>query len=178
MSGQEEDLKKVKVAKVVSTHGVRGEVKAIPLSDFPDRYSSLERVYVERNKSYHEIKVASVRWNKRHLLIKFEGIETPEQAALLKDKYLMIDVEDTVPLPEGSYYLFEIIGLEAVDIMGNPLGTIQDILQTAANDVYVVKKKDEKEILIPALKKVVKQVDLENKTMVVDLPEGLVEGEV
>lgn len=175
MSGQRADVKKIKIAKVVNTHGVRGEVKAIPLSEFTDRYASLKEVYVERNRSYQELRVESVRWNKNHLLVKFQGIETPEQGALLKNKYLEIDVGDTVPLPEGSYYLFEIIGLDVIDIHGKKLGTIGDILQTSANDVYVVKRENNQELLIPALKQVVKDIDLKNNKMIVELPPGLVE---
>jgi len=178
VSSQKGQVEKVKIAKIVNTHGVRGEVKAIPLSDFSDRYDSLKEVYVKRDNSYQEIKVEGVRWTNKHLLIKLEGIETPEQAALLKNRYLEINIEDTVPLPEDTYYLFEIIGLNVVDSDGNYLGTIQDILQTSGNDVYIVKQDNNKELLIPALKKVVKQVDLLNQRMVVELPPGLLDEEV
>lgn len=178
MSSQKGQGKKVKVAKIVNTHGVRGEVKAVPLSDFADRYSSLKEVYIERNNLYQECSVEGIRWNNKHLLIKLEGIENPEQAALLKNKYLEINLEDTVPLPEDNYYLFEIIGLSVVDTDGNYLGDVKDILQTSANDVYIVKKENGKELLIPALKKVVKLVDLMNKKMVVELPPGLLDEEV
>ncbi len=177
MSVRDGHTAKIKVAKVVNTHGVSGEVKAIPLSDFADRYASLEEVFVKRNNSYQDIKIQGVRWSNKHLLLKFQGINTLEEAALLKDKYLEIDQEDTVPLPEDSYYLFEIIGLEVFETDGNKLGRIENVLQTAANDVYVVQREQGKELLIPALKKVVRQVDLENKKILVELPPGLLEEE-
>ena len=163
MSGQKGKVEKVKIAKIVNTHGVRGEVKAVALSDFPDRYSSLKEVYIEKNNSYRECTVEGIRWSNKYLLIKFEGIENLEQAALLKNKYLEVDFEDTVPLPEGTYYLFEIMGLKVFDSEGKYLGIIQDILQTSANDVYVAKQENDKELLIPALRKIVRDVDLQNK---------------
>lgn len=178
MSGYQERNEKIKIAQVLNTHGVRGEVKAVPLSDFAERYYSLKDVYVERNNSFQVCTVQSVRWNKNNLLIKFEGIDNPEQAALLKNKYLMIDIEDTVPLPEDNYYLFEIVGLDVFDEDGNKLGKIQDVLQTSANDVYVVQGDNDKEILIPALKKLVRSIDIEKNTMIVELPSGLLDKEV
>ena len=177
MSSQEGRLEKIKVAKVVNTHGIRGEVKAILLTDFTDRFAELKEVYIEKNNSYQTIKLQSVRWNKDQLLIKFEGVDTPEQGALLKNKYLMINFEDRVPLPKDNFYHFEIIGLEGFNLQGVKLGIVQDILQTSANDVYVVQRDGVKELLIPALKKVIKQVDLENKRMVVELLPGLLEEE-
>lgn len=175
MGGQEGYPEKIKIAKVINTHGIRGEVKAIPLSDFPERYSLLKSVFIEWGASYRECRVESVRWHKKQLLIKLEGIDNPDQAELLKNKYLTINVEETVPLPEDSFYLFEIIGLDVVNVHGNTMGTIKDVLQTGANDVYVVQRDNGKELLIPALKKVVRQVDLENRTMVVEIPPGLVD---
>ena len=175
MSGQQGSVKKVRIAKIVNTHGVRGEVKAIPLSDFPDRYNSLKEVYIERNNSYCECIVEGIRWSTKFLLIKLKGIENPEEAAFLKDKYLEINREDTIPLPEDTYYFFELVGLKVLDSQGNYLGTIEDILQTSANDVYVVKQEKSKELLIPALKKVVREVDLDNKKMVVELLPGLLD---
>jgi 16S rRNA processing protein RimM len=97
---------------------------------------------------------------------------------MLKNKYLTVKVQDTVPLPEDSFYFFEIVDLDVVDVDGVKLGTVQDILQTGANDVYVVQRDKGKELLIPALKKVVKQVDLEKGIMVVDIPPGLLDEEV
>lgn len=177
MAGQEGHTEKIKIAKIVNTHGVSGEVKAIPLSDFADRYASLEKVFVKRNNVYQDMRIDSVRWGKKHLLLKFQGIDTPEHAVLLKNSYVEIDQEDTVPLPEGSYYLFEIIGLEVFEVNGNRLGRIQNVLQTSANDIYVVQGEQGKELLIPALKKVVRQVDLENNRMLVELLPGLLEEE-
>ncbi|MGI6555462.1 MAG: ribosome maturation factor RimM [Bacillota bacterium] len=178
MKGREERPERIKIAKVINTHGVRGEVKAIPLSDFPERFNSLRTVFLEKGNGYTEYRVESIRWHKNELLIKFEGIENPEQAEMLKNKYLTVKVQDTVPLPEDSFYFFEIVDLDVVDVDGVKLGTVQDILQTGANDVYVVQRDKGKELLIPALKKVVKQVDLEKGIMVVDIPPGLLDEEV
>ena len=178
MKGREERPERIKIAKVINTHGVRGEVKAIPLSDFPERFNSLRTVFLEKGNGYTEYRVESIRWHKNELLIKFEGIENPEQAEMLKNKYLSVKVKDTVPLPEDCFYFFEIIDLDVVDVNGVKLGTVQDILQTGANDVYVVHRDKGKELLIPALKKVVKQVDLERGIMVVDIPRGLLDEEV
>lgn len=175
MSARDGNAEKIRIAKVVNTHGIHGEVKAIPLSDFADRYASLEQVFVEGDSPYQVCTLKSVRWNKNYLLLKFEGIETADHAALLKNKYLSIDRTEVVPLPEDSFYLFEIIGLEVYHTNGGKIGTVKDVLQTSANDVYVIQGEEDSEILIPALKKVVKQVDLENRIMVVEPPPGLLD---
>lgn len=175
MSDRDEKVKKVRIAKVVNTHGVRGEVKAVPLSDFPDRYASLKQVFVEGDKRNQVCTVESVRWNKGHLLMKFEEIDNPEHAGLLKNKYLVIPIDDVIPLPEDSFYLFEIIGLDVYHSDGGKIGTVKDVLQTSANDVYVIQDQNEKEVLIPALKNIVKQVDLENNLMIVQVPPGLLD---
>lgn len=174
MSGRNNHPERIRVAKVINTHGVHGEVKAIPLSDFPERYAYLKRVFVEGDE-IKECTVQSARWNKNMLLLKFEGIENANDAALLKNKYLAIDRQEAVLLPEDEYYIFEIIGMEVVDINGQRIGTIKDVLQNPANDVYVIRDEENREILVPALKSIVKQVDLERKTMIVELPPGLVD---
>jgi len=166
---------KIKIAKVINTHGVRGEVKAIPLSDFKERYQRLEKVYVQNNNSVTSLKIENVRWHKNNLLFKFKNIDTIEEALHLKKLYLLIDVEDAVELPEDTYYLFEILGLEVFEEFDNRrLGVVVDILQTGANDVYVVRDTpSDGELLIPALKEVIKEINLEENRMTVNLPEGL-----
>lgn len=174
MSGRNDHRERIRVAKVINTHGVHGEVKAIPLSDFPERYNSLKRVFVEGDK-IQECIVQSARWNKNILLLKFEGIDNAVDAALLKNKYLVIDRQEAVLLPEDKYYIFEIIGMEVVDTGGKKIGIIKDLLQNPANDVYVIRDEEDREILLPALKTIVKQVDLDRNTMIVELPPGLVD---
>jgi len=168
---------KIKIAKVINIHGVHGEVKAIPLSDFKERYQRLEKVYVQNNDGVTSLKIENVRWHKNNLLFKFKNIDTIEEALYLKNMYLLIDVEDIVELPEDSYYFFEIIGLEVFEEFGDRrLGVVVDILQTGANDVYVVRDTPSgRELLIPALKQVIKEINLEENRMTVNLPEGLVD---
>lgn len=166
---------KIRVAQIINIHGVKGEVRAIPLSDFDDRYGRLDHVFIESSEDIFCLKLDNVRWNKNNLLLKFEGIDSREAALKLKNTYITVDYHDAVELPENSYFFFEIIGLEVFDTSGAKLGRIKDILQTSANDVYVVEATtNEKEILIPALKEVIKELRVDKGVMIVDLPEGLV----
>ena len=108
------------------------------------------------------------------VLIKFKGIENPEQANLLRDTYLMIDRENEEPLQEGTYYIVDMIGLEVYTEEGKLLGKLEDIFNTGSNDIYVVKDELGKQILLPAISDVIKQIDMENGKIIVHLISGLI----
>ncbi|KUK11430.1 MAG: Ribosome maturation factor RimM [Clostridia bacterium 41_269] len=167
---------KIAVAKVINTHGIKGEVKAVPLSDFKDRYQQLKEVFIKEKNEYSPLNLEKVRWHKGNLLLKFKEISSINEAELLKGNYIFINRSDAVELPKDTYYIFEIVGLEVYDAENNvKLGIVTEVLQTGANDVYIIKDSSGRELLVPALKKVVVKVDLEKNRMLVKLPEGLLD---
>lgn len=165
------------IGKVLKTHGVKGGLKVYPYSDFPERVHELERVYLESGQELLEHRVKSSFVHGRFWVLFLEGVETANDAAKLAGALVKIPLAERVPLPEGSYYLDEIVGLEVFDETLGHLGHVVDVLKYAANDVYVVRKGEEggkqAEVLIPALKSVVREIDTVNRRMTVKLPDGL-----
>ncbi|HPZ44276.1 MAG TPA: ribosome maturation factor RimM [Bacillota bacterium] len=164
----------IRVGKILGTQGNRGAVRVLPLTDYPERFHNMSLVKVKLKEGRQDLQIESVNEHKKFIIIKFRGIEDMNAAEQLRGGYLEITREQLVPLPEGSYYIFEIIGLKVYDLDGAYLGEITDVLQTGANDVYVVETGG-KPLLIPALKQVVREVDLQGRRMRVELPEGLME---
>ncbi|MGI6097690.1 MAG: ribosome maturation factor RimM [Dethiobacteria bacterium] len=163
------------IGKIISPFGIKGAVKVYPYSDFIDRIHKLKRVKVASDESgcWRTIEHSSVH-QQRFWIIKFSDIQTREEAESLRGSLIMIKREERMDLPEGHYYLDQIINLDVHELNGNYLGKIVDILRTGSNDVYIVKKDTaSQEILIPALKEVVKKIDLERGLVIVDLPDGL-----
>jgi len=166
----------INIGQITTTQGVQGEVRVLPLTDFPDRFSALSGVIVTRNGSRCDLAVEGVRWHKQYVIIKFAGYDTPEKAAELRGAFLQVPEQDLVKLPDGHYYLFQLVGLRVIDTGGRELGTITDVLPTGSNDVYVVRDcSSAREILVPALKSVVKTIDIDGGVMSVELPPGLEE---
>ncbi len=166
----------ITIGKAVRPFGVKGEMKIEPMTDFRERFKTLRRVYLVSPKG-REIacEVLSVRYDaggSPYLL--FRGYDSPEKAKELNSWFLQIPEEETVPLPEDTYYRFELIGMEVVSESGEKLGTISDVFETGSNDVYVMKS-GRKETYIPATKEVVKQIDRKAKRMVIHLMDGLME---
>lgn len=152
-------------------HGVRGDILFTVTTDFPERLRPGTLVFFGDDK--REIKITRRRPHNDGILFGFEGIATPEQAAKYTGKTVFVRAEDRPPLPEGEYYHHQIIGLDVFDEAGASLGVVSEILETGANDVYVVKNPAGREILLPALEQVVLEIDLERKMMKVHLLPGL-----
>ena len=162
------------IGKVINTHGVKGALKVMPLSDFPERLKTLDRVFVEKEGLSTPRKVDEAIVHGRFWIVRLEGIATYEEARALVGSVLAILLSERMELPEGSYYLDQIIGLNVYTVSGDYLGSVRDVLQTGGNDVYIVSDKDKgTEVLIPALKAIVLAIDLEGRKMEVDPPEGL-----
>ncbi len=160
----------VAIGKILEPWGDKGEVKVEILTDFPERFVSLERVYI--GQIARPLKVTKARLFKDHAILKLEGCESRAAASALRGQLLHIPIEELMPLGEGEYYEFEILGLEVWTEDGLNLGRVKEVIYTGANDVYVVEG-SKGEILIPALDDVVLNVDLEAGKMIVRLPEGL-----
>lgn len=150
---------------------MRGDILFTVTTDFPERLRPGTLVFFGDDK--REIKITRRRPHNDGILFGFEGIATPEQAAKYTGKTVFVRAEDRPPLPEGEYYHHQIIGLDVFDEAGASLGVVSEILETGANDVYVVKNPAGREILLPALEQVVLEIDLERKMMKVHLLPGL-----
>lgn len=166
--------KRLEVGQIVNIFGIKGEVKVMPFTDDITRFDDLEKVYVKTKKEEKLYKIQNVRYHKNMVLIKFENIETPEQAELLRNAFLEIDRENAIPLEEGTYYIADLIGMEVYSDDGNKLGIVEDIYNTGANDIYVVKNDLGKQILLPGIKEVIKEVNLDTEKITVHLIPGLI----
>jgi len=159
----------------VQTHGSQGYVKVVAYSNLPDRFNDLKVVYIETESGRQGLVIEDVRPSTQCALIKFRGIDSKEAAKPYVLKELWVPESEKIQLPEGTYFVHELIGLRVFDMEGKFLGEIEDVWSGAANDVYVVRRKDGREILIPAVSEFVKEIDLEERKMVVKLIEGMVE---
>jgi len=163
----------LEVGKIVNTRGIKGELKVIPLTDNPERFDNLESVYVQKEEGLEEYRITGVSYSKSFVYLKLKGIDDIDAAEKLKGLSLKVHRSNAVKLPEDTYFICDIVDMDVYEDNGNLLGKITDVLKTGSNDVYVVKGEDGKEILIPALKSTVNDVDIMNKRMTVTLPEGL-----
>lgn len=166
------------IGKIVNTHGLKGEVKVIPLTDDPQRFKKLKTVYIEKNSSLEQIEIEDVKFQNNMLILKIKGVNDINVAEKLRESYLKVDRKDAVKLPKDAFFICDLIDCEVIDEGGKILGILKEILKTGSNDVYVVKKENEKDLLIPALKSVVTEISIENKKIFVRLPKGLVDHEV
>lgn len=151
----------LRVGKIVNTHGLKGEVKVIPLTDDPKRYNDLEFVFIDGVKR----KIQGCKYQKDRVIVKIEGIDIIEEAEKYKNKYMEIPREYAVPLEEDTYYIADIIGCTVFDTNGKDLGEVYDVIQTKNNDVYWIRKP--KELLIPVLLDIVTDIDIENRKITI-----------
>jgi 16S rRNA processing protein RimM len=153
-------------------HGVQGEMIMDLHTDFPERFRSGRRVLV--GEEHTVMTVENVRSHAKGLLIKLKGIETPEDTARFRNQWVYIKAMDAPPLPKGQIYQHELFGFQVVDENENLLGELVEIIETGANDVYVVKNEAGKEILLPAIPSVILELDPVRRFMRVHLLEGLI----
>jgi len=163
----------ISVGKLVGTFGVRGAVKVVPMTDFPQRFKKMKTVMLNfRGRITEE----PVEWSREHgtlIVMKFARLNTPEEAMKMKNALLQVKSSDLYPLPEGDHYSFQLIGLQVYDEEKGVLGQVAEVLPTGANDVYVVQGGPYGEVLIPALKHVVPIIDIAAGKMQVKLIPGL-----
>ncbi|MFL0268251.1 ribosome maturation factor RimM [Candidatus Clostridium radicumherbarum] len=152
----------ISIGQIINTHGLKGELKVFPLTDDIRRFRKLNEIYIDNV-------IKKVIWCKLQadkVIMKLEGIETIEEALKLKNKYIEVKREDAVELSEGEYFIADIIGCTVYDKNKVELGVVSDVIQTPSNDVYWVKGKNE--LLIPALKHVVRSISIENKEIIIE----------
>ncbi len=158
------------IGQVYGPWGVKGRLKVNVMTDFPDRFKAGETVYIEGQPCVIE----KTEWHKGNALVQLKGVDSIDRAEELTGKYLEISPAQIKPLPEGQYYHYQIAGLRVVTTDGKELGTVEDIMTSTANDIYVVRGK-EGEVLIPATADIIKSIDLEKKRMVVEAIPGLLD---
>lgn len=163
----------LQVGVITQTHGIRGEVKVFPTTDDAARFKKLKKVTLDNGKERRELEIASVKFFKNLVILKFKGIDNINDVEKYKKAPLYVTREDAVPLGENEYFIADLIGLKVVSDEGENLGVLDDVLQTGANDVYVVKCDNGEEILVPAIKDCVKNVDIEGKEITLHLLPGL-----
>ena len=167
-------LPNLEIGQIVNTFGIKGMVKVKPFTDDIRRFDELKKVYVEKNSNQTEYEIEEVKYHKDMVLIKLKGIDKVEQAEELRNAYLTVSRDSVEKLEEGRYYIVDLLGLEVYTDEQILLGTLEDIFNTGSNDIYVVKDKQGKQILLPAIQDVIKQIDIENKKIIVHLLPGLI----
>ncbi len=167
--------KYLEIGQIVNTFGIKGMVKIKPFTDDINRFDKLETIYIESKNVKKEYEIEEVKYHKNMVLMKLKGIDTPEEADKLRQSYLLVDRSKEEPLEEGVYYIVDLLGLEAYTDEGQLLGKVDDIFNTGSNDIYVIKNELGKQILLPGLPEVLKQVDLEKGRITFHLIPGLME---
>lgn len=162
------------IGQIVNTSGLKGILKIKPFTDDIKKFSNLKTIYIKTKSGLTEFKIEQVRYVKNMVMLKLAGIDTVEEAEKYRNLYIKILRDQEEELEEGSYYVVDILGCKVNTDANQELGKIVDVFQTGSNDVYVVKDEQGKQILLPAIKQVIKNVDIKNKIIIVHLLEGLV----
>lgn len=169
------EKKLISIGEIVKPVGLHGEVKVFPLTDFPDRFNNMRDVIVRTKEGRtYQYQIEKARFRHPAVYIYFAGVTSLEEARTLVGGLIQAPEEERVPLPEGSYYQYELEGLDVYLEEGRYLGKVADIIQTGSNDVYVVRWEG-KEFLIPALKSVVRNISLSERRMIIHPIEGLLD---
>lgn len=168
-----EDL--LQVGIITSTHGVRGEVKVYPTTDDPKRFRRLKEVVLDTGKEKMNLEIEGVKFFKQFVILKFKGLDNINDIEKYRQKSLYVTRKNAVRLQRDEYFIADLIGLKVQDEDGKELGTVKDVIETGANDVYEVEMADGKSLLLPAIKQCILNVDVENGTMQVHVLEGLLD---
>jgi len=162
------------IGKVVSTQGNKGEVNVLPLTDSTDRFKKLASVFLKNNRGQTIINIEKMRIQKDMVILKLEDIENIEEAKTIVGSFLEVERKNAVKLPKDTYFIFEIIGLEVYTEDNLFLGKVENVINTGSNDIYIVKDINNKELFIPAIREVVKNINLEKKRITINMVDGLI----
>lgn len=163
----------LEVGKIVNTHGLKGEVKVLTWTDSPEIFEKIKYVYVNRKDGMEKLTIKHVKYQKGNIIVKFAEINDVDVAVKYKEQILTAKREMLGDLPDGAYYIADLIGIEVYDEYDKKIGVLDNILQTGSNDVYEVKRDNNKPLLLPVIDDVILNVDLENKKITVHILEGL-----
>lgn len=161
------------VGVITTTHGLKGEVKVFPTTDDPKRFKQLKEVILDTGKERVNAEVASARFFKNLVILKFKGIDDINDVEKYRKATIWVSRENAIPLGEDENFIADLIGMTVTSDEGEDLGILTDVLQTAANDVYVIEKKGQPQLLIPAIHQCILETDVEGATMKVHLLPGL-----
>jgi 16S rRNA processing protein RimM len=165
----------IAIGRISKPIGTRGEVKVVPLTDDTERFVNLRSVWVGRSASSAcERSLISVRTDRSHVVVQVDEIRTVDEAEHLRDEYLFVPMENRIPLQKGKYFIDDVIGCEVVTEEQKNIGIVTDLLTLPIDDVWVVRNESH-EILIPAVKEIIRQVDVEKKRIIIHALEGLLE---
>jgi 16S rRNA processing protein RimM len=164
----------LQVGVISSTHGVRGEVKVFPTTDDMARFKKLKQVILDTGREHKLLEIESVKFFKQFAILKFKGIDNINDIEKYKGKSLLVDRKNAVKLQKDEYFIADMVGLEVFTEDGVAFGTMKDVLETGANDVYIIDSPQYGEVLVPAIKQCILDVDIENNKMTIHLMEGLV----
>lgn len=164
----------LQVGVITQTHGVRGEVKVFPTTDDANRFKKLKQVILDTGKETMPLEIQSVKFFKQFVILKFKGIDNINDIEKYKRCSLYVTREHAVPLEEDEYFIADMIGMEVCTEDGNIFGTLKDVIETGANDVYVIESAEHGEVLVPAIKECIRSVDIEKGQMMIHLMDGLI----
>lgn len=165
----------LRVGVISSTHGIRGEVKVYPTTDDVNRFKKLKKVLLDTGKELIDMEIEGVRFFKQMVIVKFKGFDNINDIEKYKGKDLLVTRENAVKLEEGEYFIYDLIDCSVVTDKGEDFGTLVEVLQTGANDVYVVKTTDGKEVLLPNIDQCILDVNIEEKKITAHIMEGLID---
>ncbi len=165
--------KYLELGQIVNVKGLKGEVKVNSFTDDNTKFERIPKVFIKQKSNLTEYEIEKVSYNKNQVIIKFKNIDTIEEAEKLRNSYIVVDREIFGKLPEGVYYIADLIGLDVYTEANEYLGKVDDIFSTGSNDVYVVKDELGKQKLLPGIDEVIKKIDLESNKIIVNLIEGL-----
>lgn len=164
----------LQVGMITQTHGVRGEVKVFPTTDDVNRFKKLKQVILDTGKETMPLEIQSVKFFKQFVILKFKGIDNINDIEKYKRCSLYVTREHAVALEEDEYFIADMIGMEVCTEDGNIFGTLRDVIETGANDVYVIENAEHGEVLVPAIKECIRSVDIEKGQMMIHLMDGLI----
>lgn len=165
--------KYLELGQIVNVKGLKGEVKVNSFTDDNTKFERIHKVFIKKKESLKEYEIEKVGYNKNQIIIKFKNINTVEEAETLRNSYIVVDREIFGELPEGVYYIADLIGLDVYTESNEYLGKVDDIFSTGSNDVYVVKDNLGKQKLLPGIDDVIKKIDLKSNKIIVNLIKGL-----
>ena len=164
----------LQVGVITQTHGVRREVKVFPTTDDAARFKKLKHVMLDTGKETLPLEIESVKFFKQFVILKFKGFDNINDIERYKRCPLLIERENAVPLEEGEYFIADMIGMKVITDEGENFGILKDVMETGANDVYVIEHPSEGEVLVPAIKECILDVDIENRQMKIHVMNGLI----
>ena len=168
-----EDL--LQAGVITTTHGIRGEVKVFPTTDDVHRFEDLDSVLLDTGRDYMKLEIENVKYFKQYAILKFKGIDNINDIEKYKGRSLYVTRDQAIPLEEDEYYIADLIGLDVYLESGEKFGVLKDVMETGANDVYIVETEEGKEVLIPAIHECVLDIDVEENRMEIHLIDGLLD---